>query len=364
MAIWSLRLRLHSGLRQSGRRLRRQFVLARLKPCPSGRPRRAKASVVRGRAGASRGVVGLGLWWRGGRQFGRCARGFTPACGRAEPTHRARRRAMSGAPGSGWVQLRIMLKRWTTKYWPMVLFLLLIGAILYMSRRAENRKTQGSGIAQARSTQVPVAPMNTSKIAENAGKSASQPDWTDRFAWPEGTTVCALILTLIVVAWQSTETKDAAEAARLSAQYLVNSERPWIMAEVERDPRRPHFYQIKIRNYGRTPARFLSGDASYTVVKSPDSLPGSPAYSSPMVLPAQLLIAPDNGFPVPHGYSISDLIKDPGSETLIIYGRVLYEDMIVAGSIHETRWCFSYFMTPPNGGEFRLAGPREYTKNS
>jgi hypothetical protein len=34
-AIQSLRLRLHSGLRQQGRRLRRDRFMARLKPCPS-----------------------------------------------------------------------------------------------------------------------------------------------------------------------------------------------------------------------------------------------------------------------------------------------------------------------------------------
>jgi hypothetical protein len=39
---------------------------------------RRGASVLRGRRGASRGV-GLGLGWGGGRQFGRCACGCTPA---------------------------------------------------------------------------------------------------------------------------------------------------------------------------------------------------------------------------------------------------------------------------------------------
>jgi hypothetical protein len=35
-AIWSRRLRLFSGLWQRGRRLRRGWIVARLKPCPSG----------------------------------------------------------------------------------------------------------------------------------------------------------------------------------------------------------------------------------------------------------------------------------------------------------------------------------------
>jgi hypothetical protein len=52
-AIWSLRLRLHSGLRQQGWRLRHGFFMARLKPCP-----------FEGSAGMTR----IGAWWgeRGG----------------------------------------------------------------------------------------------------------------------------------------------------------------------------------------------------------------------------------------------------------------------------------------------------------
>ena len=117
-AILSLRLRLHSGLRQSGRGLG-------CRRCLGLRPRLVYVGplalgVLRGRWGAWRGGR-LAACGRGGRQFCRCACGFTPAFGRVEgpsasvmpkaealgylealglrqsgPIHRARCRAMVG----------------------------------------------------------------------------------------------------------------------------------------------------------------------------------------------------------------------------------------------------------------------------
>jgi len=55
--------------------------------------------------GGWRGLTGFG-WTRAGWVVRRKAiqslrpAGFTPACGSKEPTHRARSRAMDGAPGS------------------------------------------------------------------------------------------------------------------------------------------------------------------------------------------------------------------------------------------------------------------------
>jgi hypothetical protein len=195
--------------------------------------------------------------------------------------------------------------------------------------------------------------------------------WRPLIAFPEGIAAWAVIATLLVIGWQSWETRKAAQAGRdaaiatlQNAQALVNSERPWLIAEAKADDRQPHFFRIEITNCGRTPARFLRGDAAYIVTQRPDQLPVPPTYSAPMILPEQLLIAPGTGFPVPHGYSISHLIKDLNSETLVILGRVVYEDTIIPGVEHETRWCFGYVLTAPYGGKFILTGPNEYTANT
>lgn len=50
------------------------------------------------------------------------------------------------------------------------------------------------------------------------------------FAWPEGVTAWAIILTLLGILWQANETRKSAKAALLNAQFLIDSERAWIIA--------------------------------------------------------------------------------------------------------------------------------------
>jgi hypothetical protein len=229
---------------------------------------------------------------------------------------------------------------------------------------------QDNGIAIQESKERPADDDHSAVNVINPDSMPESWSWHDKVAWGAG--LLLLVVAAVTLWWfivQTIATKKAAEAALLNAQALVNSERPWLIAEVEKDSVMPHFYHLRITNYGRTPARFLSGDASHTIVERPDLLPIPPSYPSPIVLPTQLLIAPNKGFLVPHGYSISHLLQMPDAvnKVLVIYGRVLYEDMIVTGVEHETRWCFGYVQTSRGyiaEYEFVQAGPNEYTKNS
>jgi hypothetical protein len=152
----------------------------------------------------------------------------------------------------------------------------------------------------------------------------------------------------------------------------------------------PHFYEIQITNCGRTPARFISGDAAYVFVERPDLLPVPPTYSSPFFIPKQVLIAPGKGFPIPPGYNIPHLLEIPeaANKTLVLYGHIIYEDTIIPDVAHETRWCFGYvpatreqktqhlpqvlqnlaneIQIPAHimGGDFVLTGPNDYTKHT
>ena len=110
----------------------------------------------------------------------------------------------------------------------MVVLLILIGAILSMSRYAEHREGENPQDAQASSPQAPVAPSDASKSTENADKAEHHPDFIDTFLWPEGATVWALLLTLVVIAWQSTETREAAQAARNSIRLHEAGMRQWV----------------------------------------------------------------------------------------------------------------------------------------
>jgi hypothetical protein len=113
-----------------------------------------------------------------------------------------------------------MLKRLALKYWPMVLLVTLIGAVLYMSRYAENRKAEHQENAQVGGPNAVIPPNGNGQSTQNANKPHQYPNWIDTFTWPEGATTWALFLTLIVIAWQSTETRDAAKAALLQVGFM------------------------------------------------------------------------------------------------------------------------------------------------
>lgn len=84
-----------------------------------------------------------------------------------------------------------MLKRLALKYLVLVLLVILIGAVFCMSQYRINT-----------------------------------------FTWPEGAATWALFLTLLVIAWQSTETRDAAKAALLNAEAVINAERAWMIPKI------------------------------------------------------------------------------------------------------------------------------------
>src|SRR5208283_1899320 len=133
---------------------------------------------------------------------------------------------------------RIMLKRLALNYWQLVLLVIFIGAIFYMSRYAENRKAEHQDNAQGCSPIAVISPNGNGHGTQNANKPHQYPMWIDTFAWPEGATTWALFLTLIVIAWQSSETKilegsvaaakDSAEAAKDQIQLVMEKERPRI----------------------------------------------------------------------------------------------------------------------------------------
>jgi hypothetical protein len=73
-----------------------------------------------------------------------------------------------------------------------------------------------------------ISPNGSGQSPQNANKPHHYPDLVDSFTWPDGATVWALFLTLIVIAWQSTETRDAAKAARDSIRMQELSLRQWV----------------------------------------------------------------------------------------------------------------------------------------
>lgn len=107
------------------------------------------------------------------------------------------------------------------RYSPLALLLVLVITILAMSRYAETRNYDHANNARPSRPQAPVTPNEAAKSGDNADKAEHAPEWVQAFTWPEGVTVWALILTLMVIAWQSVETHASAEAARVAGQAAL-----------------------------------------------------------------------------------------------------------------------------------------------
>src|SRR5882757_1042310 len=142
----------------------------------------------------------------------------------------------------------------------------------------------------------PPAPVTTYTYDSNccttqaSQKSDEKPHrWYTPLERPDWWILIAAVGTLIVIGWQTVQTRKAADAALLNAKALVDSERPWLIAETIRDSINRHVYEIKITNFGRTPARFIRGDATHVFTQQPMTLPIPAAYSSPITLPKNLL---------------------------------------------------------------------------
>jgi hypothetical protein len=92
-------------------------------------------------------------------------------------------------------------------------------------------------------------------------KAPSWCGWFDFFRWPNGTTAWAIILTLIAIAEQTGQTRKAADAAFLNAQYVANAERALLLFTVEKKHIQGSpgaaIFRIKVVNYGKVPARRL-----------------------------------------------------------------------------------------------------------
>ena len=113
----------------------------------------------------------------------------------------------------------------------MILLLVLIVAVLCMSRYAENCKTNNKNNAQTGSPETPISPNDASKCAKNTDKPKHPPSWIETFTWPEGVTAWALLLTLLVLAWQSTETRAAAQASLKQSEIQAAGLKHWIVVK-------------------------------------------------------------------------------------------------------------------------------------
>ena len=158
------------------------------------------------------------------------------------------------------------------RYWPLIVIVAILAAVVGVSQYAETTKQH----CEERASKVKAASIakgDDSEASNNAEDACSPPVWARYFTWPEGAGAWAVILTLIAIAWQSIETRDAAKGAFLNAQAVINAERPWIVVIVEPVVGPMGGFNVNIKNKGRTPAIIRGHYMGCAAVENIDKLP-------------------------------------------------------------------------------------------
>jgi hypothetical protein len=220
------------------------------------------------------------------------------------------------------------------------------------------------------------------KTCKEEGASARDylPWGYELIRWPEGITTWAIIATGFVIGWQSWETRNAARAANLNAQAVINAERALVLIETEkvtstdRASKGHSVFKIVAKNYGRTPARIISyGEPFQGCISSINGLAIPPVYPDSSQGLEQFL-APDKSHeiavfePTSVANVSARLAASMNQNTsfedqeLVIYGEVTYFDGI-SPETRVSRYCYRFEREPFTniGGSVLSYGPREYS---
>jgi hypothetical protein len=244
------------------------------------------------------------------------------------------------------------------KNWPIILLAIALIAILGVSCYT-NPSYQGKQDAPGSSAPSARLAQNvTGYSGQPADSSANPPVGLGRlFAWPEGVTVLAVILTLFFIAWQAILTRQSIESADASSRRELRAYLTVVIG--------PATYQVRravedggdlrfgcdpiILNTGRTPARKIQFKARAAILPWPlpkeTHLPeGIDEGTGDNILGAQQNA---NMFAVVEGFCQDgdiQAIKDGfGAKALYVWGKITYED--VFGDVHYTRFCQHIYWT-------------------
>lgn len=172
------------------------------------------------------------------------------------------------------------------------------------------------------------------------------------------------LIVIVILIWQNTLTRKAANAAKASADAIQNSERAWVIVQSDGQTRF-HFFV-----YGNTPAKIMRQAITSVHVKSIDDLPLVPAYDFSESPHPRVLVAEPERDPWSVRPYFNPLVKNSpeiwqaineGLKIQVVYGVVVYLDVIDEQIEHETRFC--YVWTAESRG-FILGGPAAYNRYS
>jgi hypothetical protein len=208
--------------------------------------------------------------------------------------------------------------------------------------------------------------------------------WHDKWLWVANLVLAVVgvggiivaILTLFKIERQTKAGETAAKAALLSAQAVINAERPWLLVVIESVKGPMGGFNIFVKNKGRTPAMIVASHIGCVRVEDISHLPTEAPYGVGSMV-QDLIVVPDER-PLIRWFDGKHIKQMLGDVRLaywegrtFIFGKVIYRDLAdpTPDRIHETRWIGLY--EGPTGEEsdsiFQIEGigtPEEYAKYS
>jgi hypothetical protein len=169
-----------------------------------------------------------------------------------------------------------------------------------------------------------------SKSKEEQAKQDSLDLLYRRYMWATIIGVGGGLVGVGILIWQAVLTRRAANAAKDSADALINSERAWVLVETAQI--RPVYFRASVispvvKNFGKTIARVRSVKTGIQLLQITQELSSPPAYGEPQGL--NFILYPNREFQ-PIAIPINDenlqSAKD-GLLVLYVYGLIEYLDL-------------------------------------
>lgn len=164
-----------------------------------------------------------------------------------------------------------------------------------------------------------------------------QAAWRDNMALIFSGLLAVVGLFGIILAWRTvTATRDTAKAALKQANYMVASERAWLViravnkGEIIGPITGPREFRWQIQNVGRTPARLVATQAVCQETKSWNALPPTPIFLHDPFLLHESLLAPGESLEFhtfwanEQGLEFKDVIGPSNCVAMRAYGYIKY----------------------------------------
>ncbi len=230
-------------------------------------------------------------------------------------------------------------------------------------------------------------PAEQPQIIVNSPPPAASPwTWHERVTWAANIVLAVLGYVGIMLALRmfrniqrqteaSTATAQAALDTASTALHQIESikqaDRPWIVINIEPFLTMENSFKVMATNRGRTPARILSIVDRVKVATDEKNLPETPEYvdTESTGIPDPMILLPGESAGI-LAFSRDDVrvvCKTPEEvsrielweETIFLYGRIRYKDMISQADApeHETSWCCRYIHGGKNSALVMAGAP-------